>query len=284
MGILHPALGEGTNKMIKAILIASLATVALAEAEADPHVYSGLGGYTGLGHLGYGHLGYGYGLGYGKRSADAEPEAKAEADPYYGYGYGLGYAGHHLGYAGHHLGYAGYRGYHGLGYYGGLRYYGKRSADAEADPYFVYGGLGYAGYGHGVYGYGHGLGLGYGLGYGHRYVYGKRSADAEPEAKADPYLVYGGLGYTDTDWDTSDTPVISDTDTDSDTAPDTTMASRLHQDLSVNQLGQKWIVISLNFPSPVLQFQCYHTKSLVMVSRKQENQSGKNPTNIKITK
>merc|ERR1711890_186513 len=84
----------------------------------------------------------------------------------------------------------------------------------------------------------------------------------------------------DTDWDTSGTPVISDTDTDSDTAPDTTMASRLHQDLSVNQLGQKWIVISLNFPSPVLQFQCYHTKSLVMVSRKQENQSGKNPTNI----
>merc|ERR1712080_682984 len=39
---------------------------------------------------------------------------------------------------------------------------------------------------------------------------------------------------------------ISDTDTDSDTAPDTTTASRLHQDLSVNQLGQKWIVISLN--------------------------------------
>merc|ERR1712080_809520 len=81
----------------------------------------------------------------------------------------------------------------------------------------------------------------------------------------------------------SDTP---DTDCDttsalldiSDTAPDTTTASRLHQDLSVNQLGQKWIVISLNFPSPVLQFQCYHTKSLVMVSRKQENQSGKNPT------
>merc|ERR1711890_98621 len=116
MGILHPALGEGTNKMIKAILIASLATVALAEAEADPYVYSGLGGYygghlgyTGLGRLGYGYgLGYGHGLVYGKRSADAEPEAKAEADPYYGYGYGLGYAGHHLGYAG----------YRGLGYRG----------------------------------------------------------------------------------------------------------------------------------------------------------------------
>merc|ERR1711890_213247 len=84
------------------------------------------------------------------------------------------------------------------------------------------------------------------------------------------------LDTSDTDSDTTSALLdISDTDTDSDTAPDTTTASRLHQDLSVNQLGQKWIVISLNFPSPVLQFQCYHTKSLVMVSRKQENQSGK---------
>merc|ERR1712089_28875 len=87
-----------------------------------------------------------------------------------------------------------------------------------------------------------------------------------------------------------DTPDTSDMDTldmpDSDTA-DTTLASRLYQDLSVNHrqnLGQKWIVISFKFPSPVLQFQCYHTKSVVMVSRKQENQSGKNPENIKITK
>merc|ERR1719495_972142 len=63
---------------------------------------------------------------------------------------------------------------------------------------------------------------------------------------------------------------------------DTTTASKLHQDLSQQlKFRQKWIVIILKFPSPVLQFQCYHTKSLVMVSRKQENQSGKNPTNIK---
>merc|ERR1719383_1684992 len=77
--------------------------------------------------------------------------------------------------------------------------------------------------------------------------------------------------------DTSDTPDTLDTST----------ANRLHQDLSVNHrldLRQKWIVISLKFPSPVLQFQCYHTKSLFMVSRKQENQSGKNPTNIEINK
>merc|ERR1712034_42626 len=58
--------------------------------------------------------------------------------------------------------------------------------------------------------------------------------------------------------DTSDMP---DSDTmDTDTA-DTSTANRLHQDLSVNHrlnLGQKWIIISLKFPSPVLQFQCYH--------------------------
>merc|ERR1719402_1031724 len=56
---------------------------------------------------------------------------------------------------------------------------------------------------------------------------------------------------------TSPTVMVTDLDTpDSDTA-DTTSASRLYQDLSVNHrlnLGQKWIVISLKFPSPVLQF------------------------------
>merc|ERR1711962_407312 len=87
---------------------------------------------------------------------------------------------------------------------------------------------------------------------------------------------------TDTVLDTSDMPDTSDTPD----MADTTTASRLHQVLSANQqldFKQKWIVISLKFPSPVLQFQCYHTKSLVMVSRKQENQSGKIPTNIKMT-
>merc|ERR1712112_346473 len=88
------------------------------------------------------------------------------------------------------------------------------------------------------------------------------------------------------DMDTvSDTDMALDTPDTSDTQDtvDTTTASRLHQDLSVNQqleFRQKWIVISLKFPSPVLQFQCYHTKSLVMVCRKQGNEIGKNPTNI----
>merc|ERR1719369_431296 len=85
-----------------------------------------------------------------------------------------------------------------------------------------------------------------------------------------------------------DTPDTSDMLYTSDTPDmvDTTWANRLHQDISVNNrqdFRQKWIVISLKFPSSVVQFQCYHTKSVVMVSRKQENQSGKNPTNIKIT-
>merc|ERR1712098_477315 len=58
-----------------------------------------------------------------------------------------------------------------------------------------------------------------------------------------------------------DTPDASDTMADSDPldtdTEDTTSANRLHQDLSVNHrlnLGQKWIIISLKFPSPVLQF------------------------------
>jgi len=81
--------------------------------------------------------------------------------------------------------------------------YGKRSAEAapeaKADPYLLYGGYG-LGYGRGYYGGYYGHGLGYYGGYGGYGVYGKRSAEAAPEAKADPYLLYGGyyghgLGY-----------------------------------------------------------------------------------------
>merc|ERR1712112_26700 len=63
-----------------------------------------------------------------------------------------------------------------------------------------------------------------------------------------------------TDLDTPDTSDMPDLDTDSDTA-DTTTANRLHQDISVNHrqdFRQRWIFVSLKFPSPVLQFQCYH--------------------------
>merc|ERR1711962_136951 len=117
--------------------------------------------------------------------------------------------------------------------------------------------------------------------------------DSDTPYSARGLLMLRPIPTTPTDLDTTDmdldldTPDTSDMDTldmpDSYTA-DTTSASRLYQDLSVNHrqdFRQKWIVISLKFPSPVLQFQCYHTKSLVMVSRKQENHIGKNPTNKK---
>merc|ERR1712098_799665 len=68
---------------------------------------------------------------------------------------------------------------------------------------------------------------------------------------------------TDTALDTSDMPDTSDTPD----MVDTTTARRLHQDLFQQlKFRQKWIIISLKFPSPVLQFQCYHTKSRVMVA------------------
>merc|ERR1719260_111941 len=63
------------------------------------------------------------------------------------------------------------------------------------------------------------------------------------------------------DLDTTDMLDSDTSDMDTSDTADTTSASRLYQDLSVNHrlnLGQKWIVISLKFPSPVLQFQCYH--------------------------
>merc|ERR1712055_104786 len=87
-----------------------------ADAEADPWLYYGHGGYYGLGHGYYGGYGLGYaryGLGHTvwgrkKRSAEAEPAAEAEADPWYCYGLGH-YGG--LGYYGRHYG-----GYYGLGH------------------------------------------------------------------------------------------------------------------------------------------------------------------------
>merc|ERR1719383_1033774 len=61
--------------------------------------------------------------------------------------------------------------------------------------------------------------------------------------------------------DTPDTSDMPDSDTDTMDMPDshTSTVNRFHQDLSVNHRldhRRKWIVISLKFPSPVLQFQC----------------------------
>merc|ERR1712077_175630 len=124
MGILRLALGEGTT-MMKLLISACLVALALADAEpkadADPYY-----GYYGLGYhgLGYGLRAYGYGYPY--------------AYGYYGY-YGLGYHGYGYGLRAYGYGYP-----YAYGHYG---YYGKRSADAPeaeaaADPYYGYYGLG----------------------------------------------------------------------------------------------------------------------------------------------
>merc|ERR1712045_485724 len=69
--------------------------------------------------------------------------------------------------------------------------FAEPEADPKADPWLTYG---YAGYGlpyAGVYGGYRTYGASpYSYGY-----YGKRSAEAEPEAEADPALLYGSYGY-----------------------------------------------------------------------------------------
>merc|ERR1712037_36653 len=195
MGTVFPR--QSDNMKLFAVL--ALAAVAFAEpgAEADPALLYGTYGYGVPAYGSYGayntysaYRPYAYGgYYYGKRSAEAEaePEAEANADAYYGYyGYARPYA-----YGAYGSGY----GYRYGAYPYASTYYGKRSADAEpkaeADPallYNAYGyGLPYAGaygaYGgyrtYGAYPYANG-----------GYSYGKRSAEAEPEAEADPAVLY----------------------------------------------------------------------------------------------
>merc|ERR1712175_9823 len=59
---------------------------------------------------------------------------------------------------------------------------GAPEADAKADPYFGYYGLGHYGYAGFPYAYG-------------GYYYGKRSAEAAPAAKPEPYYGVYGLGH-----------------------------------------------------------------------------------------
>merc|ERR1712158_343974 len=68
--------------------------------------------------------------------------------------------------------------------------FAEPEADPKADPWYTYGG--YTGYPYaGVYG-GYRTYGAYPYSYG---LYGKRSAEAEPEAEADPALLYGAYGY-----------------------------------------------------------------------------------------
>merc|ERR1719341_1644485 len=109
--------------MIRTLLIASLATLAATEADADPYLV--YGGYPFTHGLTYGAYNPYYTLPVVK-AVDAE-EKKTVVPLHYPINYG--YNGHPL-----------------------TQYYGKREAttdaDAAADPWLTYG---YAGYGHGLY-------------------------------------------------------------------------------------------------------------------------------------
>eukprot|EP00095_Tigriopus_kingsejongensis_P012439 maker-scaffold602_size127160-snap-gene-0.22 protein:Tk12439 transcript:maker-scaffold602_size127160-snap-gene-0.22-mRNA-1 annotation:"hypothetical protein KGM_05875" len=133
-------MGRRPNKCVREAVVA-LATVALAEPEADAYGgYGGRGGYSGS-------YGGGHGGGYGGY------RGKREADAYGGYGGRGGYGGSYGG--GYGGGYGGYR--------------GKREADTdltlerEAE---AYGHGNYGGYGGSRGGYSGGRG-GYGGGYGY---------------------------------------------------------------------------------------------------------------------
>merc|ERR1719205_568635 len=180
--------------MIRTLLIASLATLAAAEAEpkADADPYLGYGGYPYTHGLTYGAYNPHY---YGKREAEptADADADAKADPW--------------------LAYSGYAGYPYS--YGHLPYYTHpvvtkkvvKAADGEEKAVvpltLPYGGL--YNYGYGYTGYPvvksvAGKTIVSPIHSGYHYI-GKRSADAEPEAAADadaaadPWLAYGYSVY-----------------------------------------------------------------------------------------
>merc|ERR1719476_597621 len=138
--------------MIRTLLIASLATLAAAEAEpkADADPYLVYGGYPYTHGLTYGAYNPYYTLPVVKaaeaevKAVDAE-EKKTVVPLHYPINYGYGYTGYPVvkSVAGKTI---------VSPIHSGLHYYGKRSADAEpdaaADPWLTYG---YSGYGHGLY-------------------------------------------------------------------------------------------------------------------------------------
>merc|ERR1712223_1304748 len=156
---------QPTMKVLLFVALAIAAVMAEPEAEPTPEAAPEAAADAWYGYYGYGRRWGGYpyrgycGYYRGKRSpdAEAEPTAAAEADPEADAAADAWY-----GYYGHPA-YYGYRAY-GYGY--GLGYYGHRWG--------------------GYYGYP------YARAYGYHYL-GKRSAEAAPEADAEPWY-YGRWG------------------------------------------------------------------------------------------
>merc|ERR1711862_494778 len=215
MGILCCTVIEDTTTMIKAAIVACLAALSAAEAEADA-LYGNYGYAAGLGYSGYGYAAapyrYNGAYGYAAPATGAGITVRGYGTPatvgtYAPYGYAASgqyvadsFGAVHIakreaeaepeadadalyGTYGHGLG-LGYSAGYGLGYsrpiYGGYSTISSYAAPAIATGYA---GLGYS---RAIYG-----------GYGS--YYGKRDAEAEPEAEADAvYGTYGGygLGYS----------------------------------------------------------------------------------------
>jgi len=152
-----------------------LCLVAAAMAEADPQFLYGNYGYNTFPSTyayggAYSPYTYGYNsFHYGKREAEADPALIYSS----GYHYPTVYSG---------LSHGVYNTHYTTPYvYGGIHHMGKREAEAEADPQYIYNSaLTYS-----PYTYSSGL---YNNFYGYRHFY-KREAEAE----ADPALVYSGL-------------------------------------------------------------------------------------------
>merc|ERR1711983_308544 len=211
MGILCWTVIEETTTMMKAAIVACLAALATAEADADA-LYGNYGYAAGLGYSGYGYAAapYRYSGAYGY----AAPLTGAGIT-YRGYGtpatvgtyppYGYAASGHYVadsvgavhvakreaeaepeaeadalyGNYGYGLGYSAYS----RPVYGGYSTYSRPIVSSYAARPVV-SSIGYSAYSRPVYG-------------GYSSFYGKRDAEAEPEADAQ-YLGYSGLygGYS----------------------------------------------------------------------------------------
>merc|ERR1712241_394692 len=133
-------------------------------------------------------------------AAYAAPEAEAKADPAYFYGNYYGYPSYYSGY-----GYSGYASPYWGGYYNRGYGYWKREAgaepeakaDASADPAYWYGNYGWGSPYYNSYAYNNwGWNRAYAYpAYNYYNRFWKRSADAQPEADANPEAYWYGNAY-----------------------------------------------------------------------------------------
>merc|ERR1711970_89805 len=156
MGIVSSLLAQSNNNMKFLLVLAVAAPAAGCQNSEGKFVPCAQGSYFGY-----------VPVAAAAAPAEEAPAADPEADPWlyysglyghHGYGYGYNYAPLTYTYAPYT--YSHVYGHYGLGHYG---YYGRKKrdaeaeptadADAEADPWLLYGGYGYGGYAYAPYTY-----------------------------------------------------------------------------------------------------------------------------------